>query len=162
LVGLVCIVLVGCGADEQAPRTIEKLGVPNIAISPRDEFTLPCPRGRRQASTTVGIEGCAGEKARQLETRINILVRRIFERYARIDATSPTGGGLDFAFRGSARARFIRAERSWWTYRNASCASAADTFAGGSNSLVYEALCFVRRDATHLKDLQLQDRAGGN
>jgi uncharacterized protein YecT (DUF1311 family) len=113
---------------------------------------LPCPHGR-QARTTVGIEACAAMQERRLEHRINPLVVAIFGRMAGVDARTPRGGPFDFSFRGSARVRFIRAERSWVAYRAATCSSRADAMAGGSGSLDLLATCFVALDRRHLADL---------
>jgi len=109
--------------------TLPSLTVPIL----REKFTLlPC-----NASTTIGMEGCAEHQIVALDEKINQLRGQIFT----------------LLHDSSAKRRFIVAETDWQTYRQAACASVADVYEGGSQSPVVFAQCEVQLDQQHRTNL---------
>ena len=99
-------------------------------------FTLlPCPR---TADTTLDMEGCAQVAIRRSDAKIDSLVREIF-----------------FTLRDDeARARFVRAERAWFAFRDADCESAGDVNEGGSLASVDTLVCDEDRNEQRIRELR--------
>src|SRR5437867_3162579 len=112
---VVVVALVGCDSatHKRHATATPPLSAPVIKIN---KPSFPCRRGC-QAQTTIGIEMCGWQAANRVDVQINAVVRRIFRQEIEIDRRVPQSG----QFRGSARLRFIRAERAWQAYAAASC-----------------------------------------
>jgi uncharacterized protein YecT (DUF1311 family) len=95
--------------------------------------TLPCPK---HAVSTLDIEGCLEQQILKGDRRIDAQAAAIFK-----------------LLRPDARAGFVRSERSWLSYRRASCLAEASKYAGGTLTGVVDASCTVARNKTHFADL---------
>jgi uncharacterized protein YecT (DUF1311 family) len=101
----------------------------------REVFTqLPCPA---HPSSTVAMEGCYEQSIAGVDRRIDVQAKLIF---ALLDS-------------GSARAAFVRGERAWLEYRQASCAAESSRSEGGTLAPVVAAGCQLGRSKTHLHEL---------
>jgi uncharacterized protein YecT (DUF1311 family) len=133
-----CSVL-GASSDEEQGKSsasqAPNLGPPVIS----ETFTLPCPATPK---STLDFEGCQQHEMLNGDKAINVVARGIFRR-------------LDTR---TARARFVRGERVWLSYRRAACASRADLFEGGSASILVFGDCAVAQNRAHLKELKAFDR----
>jgi len=100
----------------------------------RESFTpLPCPH--KQVST-LDIEGC-------LERDILRTDKVIDARRHKVLALLNDDG----------RQAFVRAERTWLTYRRAACEATASKFAGGTFAGVSLAACYVDQNRRHASEL---------
>jgi uncharacterized protein YecT (DUF1311 family) len=110
-----------------------------LALQPpviRERFTpLPCPK--HQVST-LDSEGCYEQQILATDRQIDAEAKRIF-RLLRL---------------GGARADFVRGERAWLSYRNASCSAESSKYAGGTEAGVVAAACTAERSRTHLVELE--------
>ena len=104
-------------------------------LQPIDEgFTLlPCPR---KPTTTVAIEGCAEHEILRTDRLIEAQERTIHSRLAK-----------------PGRRAFVRAERSWLSYRESICNTESSKYAGGSIEPVVFADCVARQNRRHLTEL---------
>jgi len=82
------------------------------------------------------MEGCAERDIVKTDTAIDAHARAVFSLL--------TSEG---------RREFVSAERSWLTYRKASCNVEASKYAGGSLEPVTFGLCVVKKNRTHLQEL---------
>ena len=106
----------------------------------REPFTsaLPCPR---KPATTLDIEGCAERDIIRTDAAIEARAKAVFS------LLTPKG-----------RREFVSAERSWLTYRKASCNVAASKYAGGTLEPVAFGLCVVKKNRSHLEELSALQR----
>jgi uncharacterized protein YecT (DUF1311 family) len=134
-----CSVSGPSSAEEQAKASAgqsSNLEPPVIS----ETFTLlPCPAIPK---SLLDFEGCAEHEILKGDKAINVVARDIFRRLGT----------------GTARARFVRAERAWLTYRRAACASRKDLFEGGSASVLVFGDCVVAQNRAHLRELRAFDR----
>lgn len=101
----------------------------------KESFTpLPCPA---HPSTTLALEGCAEKGILKTDATINTRVKRIYGKLRT----------------GSAKASFVRGEKSWLTYRRASCSAQASKYAGGTLEALAFAQCELSRNKTHITEL---------
>ncbi|HEY5103875.1 MAG TPA: lysozyme inhibitor LprI family protein [Acidimicrobiales bacterium] len=99
----------------------------------REKFTLlAC-----NVNTTIGMEGCAEHHIVFLDTKIN---QRRVEIFSQL-------------YNQTAKRSFVSAEDSWLTYRETTCASNSNVYAGGSLAPVEFARCEVRLNQQHLSNL---------
>jgi uncharacterized protein YecT (DUF1311 family) len=91
-------------------------------------------------ATTVGEEGCAEAQILQADKAINQDLAALWRQ----------------ATNSQARTRLAAAQKAWVAYRSASCASAADAFAGGSQAAVVTAQCLARLTRERAGDLASQ------
>ena len=99
-----------------------------------ETFTLlPCPR---HPVSTVDLEGCSEQAIVRTDRKINAEAKAIF--------------GL---LRPDVRAAFVRGERAWLQYRQASCEAESSKYAGGTLAGVLAASCTLARSKTHLSEL---------
>ena len=99
-----------------------------------ETFTLlPCPR---HPVSTLELEGCSEQAIVRTDRKIDAEAKAIF--------------GL---LRPDARATFVRGERAWLQYRQASCFAESSKYAGGTLSGVVAASCTLARSKSHLSDL---------
>ncbi len=96
--------------------------------------SLPCPK---HPTTTVELEGCAGQAILATNRAINARAKAIF-------------GLLRTR---SARVAFVSSERAWLRFRKGSCTTQASFYDGGSAQPVVYANCLAARNRTHLRDL---------
>jgi uncharacterized protein YecT (DUF1311 family) len=140
---LILLVCTGCSVwgsdeDETEPSAGQASNFEPPIIG--EDFTLlPCPA---RPKSTLDFEGCAEHEILKSDKAINVVAREIFRQLG----TRP------------ARARFVRAERAWLTYRRAACASRADLFEGGSASVIVSGNCVVAQNRAHLRELRAFDR----
>ena len=134
-----CSVWGSSSDEEQAASSAgqsSKLGPPVIS----ETFTpLPCPA---RPKSTIELEGCAEREILEGDKAINVVAGEIFRRLGT----------------GTARARSVRSEGAWLSYRRASCASRADLFEGGSASVLVFGDCVVAQNRAHLRELRAFDR----
>jgi uncharacterized protein YecT (DUF1311 family) len=105
----------------------------------RESFTLlPCPTSKAEAATTVGMEGCLEHEVVRTDRKIDAVVKQIFSSL-----------GSD-----AARARLVKAQRAWLSYRTADCSSIADKYEGGTLVGVVASQCTADRSARHLVDVR--------
>jgi uncharacterized protein YecT (DUF1311 family) len=139
--GLAVIVglLSACSGESSSPTAHHRTQPARLAPPRINEGInpLPCPRGRAARGTTLGATACLNQKVLRTDAAINTRARSIF-RLLR-DRTG--------------RERFLVAEKAWAAYRKASCTSVADVYRGGSARPVALAVCLVRRNRVHLKEL---------
>lgn len=102
----------------------------------------PCPTSKAEGRTTLGMEGCVEQQTLRSVAKIDAVAKRIF---ARLGAAA-------------ARKRFVKAQRAWLTYRNADCASVADTTEGGTLAGVLAAQCTSERTTRHLVEIRAFER----
>jgi len=101
-----------------------------------ESFTdLPC-----DPATTVGQEGCAEVMILRADKTINQDLAALWRK----------------ATTAQARARLEAAQKAWMAYRSATCASAADAFAGGSEAAVVTAQCLATVTRERASDLANQ------
>jgi uncharacterized protein YecT (DUF1311 family) len=139
---LLCGLAACDSTDAETPKQRPDSSVSLDANPPviSEQFTpLPCPA---KPKTTRDFEGCAEQRIVRSDNAINEQVRLIFS--LRMSA--------------KARARFVRSERAWLTYRRALCESRADVYEGGSAARVVYAECVANENAAHLKDLSAFER----
>jgi uncharacterized protein YecT (DUF1311 family) len=99
-----------------------------------ETFTvLPCPK---HPVSTLDLEGCSEQAIVRTDRKIDAQAKAIF-----------------MLLRPDARATFVRGERAWLQYRQASCSAAASKYAGGTFSGVVAASCTLARSTSHLSDL---------
>jgi len=140
LVSLSTALLAGCDSGE---RRDEPAATPPSSLKPpiiSEVFTrLPCPAAPK---STLDFEGCAEHRIVKSDEVINAVAADIFRQLS--TRTS--------------RARFVRAERAWLTYRRAACESRADLFEGGSAARVVFAECVAANNRSHVRDLRAFDQ----
>src|SRR6266536_1668716 len=149
LVG-VAIALTGCDSGAVKPDAARKprLAAPLIEIT---KVPFPCPTGRK-SRTTIDIEACAANARNRVDAEINVVVRRVFAALTAIDRrTKRFGQAARF---GSARVRFIDAERDWQAWAKADCSSFGDLYSGGTLSGTVSADCDRRRSRQHLREVR--------
>jgi uncharacterized protein YecT (DUF1311 family) len=95
---------------------------------------LPCPA---HPVSTLDTEGCYEKAIGSTDRKIDAQAEAIF-------------GLLQSRH---ARQTFIRGERSWVQYRQASCSAQASKYAGGTFAGVVAAACTLDRSKAHLRDL---------
>jgi uncharacterized protein YecT (DUF1311 family) len=109
-------------------------GVPKPPVIHEVFTQLPCPA---HPVSTLEMEGCFEKTIVSTDRKIDAQAKAIFgllrSRYARLT--------------------FIRGERSWLQYRQASCSAQASKYAGGTFAGVVAAACTVDRSKAHLRDL---------
>jgi uncharacterized protein YecT (DUF1311 family) len=99
-----------------------------------EPFTLlPCPK---QQVSTLDLEGCNEHALVRSDARVNALAARVWR-----------------AVPGAGRPAFIRGERSWLAYRQASCEAEVARFAGGTIRPVAYLGCEISRNRAHLGEL---------
>jgi uncharacterized protein YecT (DUF1311 family) len=95
---------------------------------------LPCPA---HPMSTLAIEGCYEEAIVRTDRKIDAQAKAIFgllrSRYARLT--------------------FVRGERAWFQYRQASCSALASNYGRGTLGPVSAAACLLDRSRAHLRDL---------
>ena len=141
------MLLVSCtsflaACDSAEKRDGSAASAPSSLTPPKisESFTLlPCPT---RPKSTIELEGCAEREILKSDNAINRVAGEIFRRLG-------TRG---------ARARFVRAEKAWLTYRKATCASRKDLFEGGSASVIVFPDCLVTQNQAHLRDLRTFDQ----
>ena len=104
--------------------------------------TLPCPI---HPDTNIDIEGCQEHRILRTDRAINAQVRVIF-RLLRAQ---------------SARQSFVTSERDWLHYRRASCSAEASRYAAGSAKPVAYLNCTLRKNKSHLAELEAMGTALG-
>ena len=140
LISLCASFLAACDSTEKrdAPTVAPQSAPAPPVITER--FTLmPCPASPK---STLDFEGCAEHRILKSDRAINAVARKIFRQLATT----------------TARARFVRAERAWLTYRRAACQSNADLFEGGSAAGIVFAECVAAKNGAHLRDLRVFER----
>ena len=136
LVSLCALFLVACdSAERRDGPTAAPPSSPEPPVISEGFTLLPCPATPK---STLDFEGCAEHRILKLDRAINAVAEKIFRRLATK----------------TARARFVRAERAWLTYRRAACASRADVFEGGSAARIVSAECVVAQNRVHLRELK--------
>jgi uncharacterized protein YecT (DUF1311 family) len=128
----VSVLATGCGssAKKTSSTPVAPLKPPVIPV----KFTpLPCPK---HAYSTIDMEGCSERATLKTDKQINTQVATIFKLLIP-----------------SARADFVRSERSWLAYRNGSCEAESSKFAGGTAEPVEFGYCLSDASAEHLHDL---------
>ncbi len=105
-----------------APRHVLRPPV----ISEGRATILPCTP---QDQSTIGMMGCNGKHARDMDRRINEEVALIFTFLDPAEQLS-----------------LIRAEKAWLNYRNSDCDSVASLFQGGTIAPVVYGSCEVKDD----------------
>ena len=95
---------------------------------------LPCPA---HPMSTLAMEGCYEKAIVSTDRKINAEVRVIFGLLRSRDA----------------RSTFVRGERSWLQYRQASCSAQASNYGHGTLGPLSTAACIVDRSKAHLRDL---------
>jgi uncharacterized protein YecT (DUF1311 family) len=136
-----------CASFLAACDSTEKRDAPTVAPQSApappvitERFTLmPCPASPK---STLDFEGCAEHRILKSDRAINAVARKIFRQLATT----------------TARARFVRAERAWLTYRRAACQSNADLFEGGSAAGIVFAECVAAKNGAYLRDLRVFER----
>ena len=98
---------------------------------------LPCPKDPAARQTTLGLQGCLGQRILKTDATINARVRAIFSKLH-----DDTG-----------RRKLIAAERAWLSYRELGCRSVADVYRGGSLQPVAYLECVAGRNDVHVGDL---------
>ena len=97
-------------------------------------FTLlPCPM---HPTSTLETEGCSEHAIVRTDRKIDAQAKAIFT-----------------LLRPDARATFVRGERAWLQYRQASCFAESSKYAGGTFAGVVAASCTLARSKSHLSDL---------
>jgi uncharacterized protein YecT (DUF1311 family) len=100
----------------------------------RETFTLlPCPK---HPVSTLDLEGCSEQAIVRTDRKIDAQAKAIFT-----------------LLRPDARPTFVRGERAWLQYRQASCLAESSKYAGGTLSGVVAASCTLARSKSHLSDL---------
>ena len=143
LVLLCASLLPACDSGEKrdGPAAAPQSSLEPPVIS--EGFTLlPCPATPR---STLDFEGCAQHKILKSDRAINAVAGKIFRQLGTR----------------TARARFVRAERAWLTYRRAACKSRADLFEGGSAAGILFAECVAAKNRAHLRELKAFEQASG-
>jgi uncharacterized protein YecT (DUF1311 family) len=142
---LLCTGFVGCDDDHAEKREQPSPSSITLNVGPpmiSEQFTLlPCPA---KPKSTLAYEGCAERRILRSDKAINERARVIY------DNLSATG-----------RARFVKAERAWLTYRRALCESRADLYYGGSAATLVFAKCVADENDAHLKELRAFERGLG-
>jgi uncharacterized protein YecT (DUF1311 family) len=101
----------------------------------REVFTrLPCPA---HPSSTLEMEGCYEKSIEVADRKIDAQARLIFNLL-------PSS---------TARLTFVRGERAWLQYRQASCSAESSRYSGGTLAPVTAAGCQLKRSKAHLRDL---------
>jgi uncharacterized protein YecT (DUF1311 family) len=101
---------------------------------------LPCPA---HPVSTLAMEGCYEKAIVNTDRKINTQAKAIFKLL-------PSD---------SARFTFVRGERSWLQYRQASCSAQASRYSGGSFAPVAAAACILDRSKAHLRELVAMRKA---
>jgi uncharacterized protein YecT (DUF1311 family) len=109
-------------------------GVPKPPVIHEVFTQLPCPP---HPVSTLEIEGCY-EKAivstdRKIDAQAKVIFGLLQSQYARLT--------------------FVRGERFWLQYRQASCSAQASKYAGGTFAGLVAAACTLDRSKAHLRDL---------
>jgi len=86
--------------------------------------------------STLDLEGCSEQAIVRTDRKIDAQAKAIFT-----------------LLRPDARPTFVRGERAWLQYRQASCFAASSKYAGGTFSGVVAASCALARSKSHLSDL---------
>ena len=140
LVSLCAPFLAACdGAGDRAGPAAKPPSSLEPPIISEDFTLLPCPA---RPKSTLDFEGCAEHEILESDKTINMVAREIFRTLATR----------------TARARFVRAEKAWLTYRRAACASRKDLYEGGSASVIVSGDCVVAQNRAHAKELEAFDR----
>jgi uncharacterized protein YecT (DUF1311 family) len=95
---------------------------------------LPCPP---HPTSTVAMEGCYEKAIVRTDRKIDAQAKVIFGLLRSRDA----------------RSTFVRGERAWIQYRQASCSAQASKYAGGTFAPISAANCILDRSKAHLRDL---------
>jgi uncharacterized protein YecT (DUF1311 family) len=139
VLSLLAILVAGCGTSVPSVSSLaagSKLEPPVI----KETFTpLPCPA---KPTSTLEFEGCAEKQTLKTDAQIDATVRVVF-------------GLLDDD---AARGHLVKGERAWLAYRQASCLSLSDRYAGGTLAPVEFGQCAVARNKTHLSEVKAFER----
>jgi len=109
-------------------------GVPKPPVIHEVFRQLPCPA---HPMSTLAMEGCYEKAIVSTDRKINTQVKVIFT-LLRSD---------------NARSTFVRGERSWLQYRQASCSTLASNYGRGTLGPLSAAACMLDRSKAHLRDL---------
>ena len=137
LISLCASFLAACDSAEKrdAPADAPQSAAPEPPVISEGFTLLPCPATPK---STLDFEGCAEHKILKSDRAINAVAGEIFRQLGTR----------------TARARFVRAESAWLTYRKASCESRADLFEGGSAAGILFAECGAAENRAHLRELR--------
>ena len=132
VVFVAALFLAGCKSQHKAEA--DRLVPPFI----KESFTpLGCPSSRAGRQTTVGAEGCLEVRILRIDSLLNVRAKAVFG----LLRDRP------------AKAKFVAAERAWHAYREATCASVADIYRGGTAEPVAVAACKLARNRIHLREV---------
>jgi len=138
-VAVLVVIAAGQPAGVRAAQQTTKLSPP--VVDERFTKPLPCPDAKNPA-TTVEMKGCAQREILRIDKLIDALAKTIFSRLQ--------GDG--------ARRRFVKAQKAWFAYRQADCASVSDKFQGGTLAAVTALQCSAERNVQHVKEIRAFDR----
>jgi uncharacterized protein YecT (DUF1311 family) len=127
LLGLVALFV---GATVATPTS----AVPKPPVIHEVFTQLPCPA---HPMSTLAIEGCYEKAIVNTDRKIDAQAKVIFGLLRSRDA----------------RLTFVRAERSWLQYRQASCSALASNYGHGTIGPLAAAACILDRSKAHLRDL---------
>jgi uncharacterized protein YecT (DUF1311 family) len=141
LLAALAIGLSAVGAAVALPGGVGAAAKPMAPVIHEAFTVLPCP-DPKNPDTTLEMQGCAQREIVASDAKIDAVAKTIFGR-----------------LRGDAqRRRFVKAQRAWFTFRNADCASVSDKYAGGSLAGVTLLQCDAERNVQHLKEIRAFDR----